>query len=820
MMPRGVWCSQVDRMTRPKALFSVAALTALLALAWLWGGATPEAPPPDRAAQASAAPAARPATHPADARPPSAEPATAPQPSLERVAMSGEAEAGHLEVTATWGDEPAADVLLTLRWATREHAHKVHAQRRTDTAGRAIFSGVPPGKWSLRSDRGDRTSIDVVSGAQEVAFELEAGVAVVGVVRAPDGAPISGASVWLQTRHTDWSGGSVQTSTDPGGRFALEHVPPHVSLGAFATGYAQSRLIDLDTVDTAAPPVEITLELARAGGDVTGTVVDERGRPVVGARVGAGKSTRFLDMRGDRVIEKWSVRSTLTDEQGRYALVGLPAGEQPIACSKQGFGVWRSTCELKAGVGVEVDITLQRAGTIFGTVTEAEGAPFSGALVRAYDKEPGTSFLAGGQIDWDEMFGHFATVADEQGRYELEGVTAGPVHVFVQPGGRYLIDGPVVHQRAELEVPAGGRVEWSPEVTEGRVLEGLVLYRDGHPMQHVFVTLSDEATGAQRVQTNDRDGVFRFVNLDDAVYSVRVQMWDAPDGAPPLQATGLRPGQARAELRATHDKPVKLALGKVLGRIDDAGLRVRNPHDLRVVLASDQRWFRDGGEVENGAFSFDRVTPCRFRLTLQEGDAVLAHSGWFELQPGAELDVGVLRTVPGGSVRVRATRGPGAEDAAPTLYLRHEDASRSTVVTLTRDEQRIDNLTPGTYRVTGYDKGLVSIKGEVTVSAGAVADLTVELTKGVLTRFEVWIPTDEVVATYRYTIHDADGGVFRTYGADLGSSPTRPFKIAVTMPRGRYSITYRAGDAYAGTAAFEVGDEAADEAVRVDLQRR
>ena len=727
---------------------------------------------------------------------------------------------GTLEVTATWGDAPAADVLLTLRWATREHAYLVREQLRTDAEGRATFRDVPPGKWSLRSDRGDRESVEVAPGTQEVRFELEAGVAVRGVVLGPDRAAVAGASVWLQTRHTDWTGGRVLTSTDPDGRFTLEHVPPHVSLGAMARGFAQSRLVDLDTVDTSSPPAEVTLELGANGGGLHGVVVDEQGRPVAGARVGAGKNTRFLDMRGDRVIEKWSVRSTLTDEQGRYTLIGLPAGAQPIACRKQGFGVWRSTCEVEAGGDVEVDVTLRRAGTIFGTVTKAGGAPFAGALVRAYDQEPGTSFLAGGQIDWDEMFGHFATVADDEGRYELTDVTAGEVHCFVQPGGRFLIDGPVVHQHAVLEVPSGDSVEWSPEVTEGRVLEGLVLYRDGHPMQNVFVTLSDEATGAQRVQTNDRQGVFRFVNLDDAVYSVRVQMWDAPKGSPPLQATGLRPGQARAELRATHDKPVKLAPGKVLGRIDDVGLRVRNPNDLRVVLASDQRWFRDGGKVEDGAFSFERVTPCRFRLTLQEGEAVLAHSGWFELEEGAELDVGVLRTVPGGGVRVRAARGPGAEAAAPTLYFRHEDASRSTVVTLTSDEQLVENLTPGRYKVTGYDKGLVSIRGDVTVAAGSVSNLTVALTKGVLTKFAVWIPTDEVVVRYDYTIRDAEGVEFRSYGADLGSSPTRPFPISVTMPPGSYTIDYRADDVYAGAQSFEVTDEPAAEPIRVDLTRR
>ena len=104
---------------------------------------------------------------------------------------------GTLEVTATWGDAPAADVLLTLRWATREHAYLVREQLRTDAEGRATFRDVPPGKWSLRSDRGDRESVEVAPGTQEVRFELEAGVAVRGVVLGPDRAAVAGASVWL-----------------------------------------------------------------------------------------------------------------------------------------------------------------------------------------------------------------------------------------------------------------------------------------------------------------------------------------------------------------------------------------------------------------------------------------------------------------------------------------------------------------------------------------------------------------------------------------------------------------------------------------------
>ena len=248
--------------------------------------------------------------------------------------------------------------------------------------------------------------------------------------------------------------------------------------------------------------------------------------------------------------------------------------------------------------------------------------------------------------------------------------------------------------------------------------------------------------------------------------------------------------------------------------------RCLTPAALRVVMSSDQRWFREDGKVEGGAFSFDRVTPGRFRLTLHQNDAVLAHSDWFELQPGEELDVGVLRTVVGGSVRVRAERGPGTSGISPKLYFRHDDAARSTVVTLVGDDQQVDNLTPGHYEVSGYAKGLVAIKGEVTVKEGEVVDLAVALSTGTLTRFAVWVPKDPVVTSYKYTIRSFAGEEVRSYGADFGSSPTRPFPISVTIPPGRHVIEFRADDVYVGRAVFEVTGEAREERVRVDLRRQ
>jgi protocatechuate 3,4-dioxygenase beta subunit len=745
-------------------------------------------------------------------------------PAIERVHAQVEdahddAGNGLLRVVATWDGEPAPGVLVSLRSSAPEHAYRVREQTLTNDEGQVTFADVAPGKWSLRSDRGDRHRLDVVPGPQDVAFELDAGVAVHGVVVDPEDRSVAGASVWLQTRDTGWAGGRVLTATDADGRFRLTHVPPHLSLGALADGFAPSPLVDLDTVDTSAPPAQVTLRLADRGGRIVGVVVDQRDRPVAGARVGAGRNGRHLDMRGMRVIERWSIRSTQTDRQGRFTLTSMPLGETPIACAAKGHGIWRSRCEVVAANPTELRIELLRAGTIHGTVTDGDGSPLAGALVRAYESEPGLSFLAGGQIDWDEMFGYSAAVTDADGRYEIEEVTAGTAHVFAQPGGRSFFDGPVPHARTELEVPPAGRVEWSPEVTEGRVVEGVVYYRDGHPMKNVFVTLTDERSGRQHTQTNNDEGVFRFVNLDDSSYTARVQMWDAPKDAPPLQASGLRPDRGRAELRATHDKPVKKAPGTVIGRIDDPGLRIRNPKAVTVTLSSAERWFRDGGKIVDGAFRFERVTPCRFRLTLMENEAVLAHSDWFELEAGAQLDTGVLRTVPGGSVRISAQRDAGANGIAPTLYLRHDEAPRSTSVALEGDEVLVDNLTPGHYQVTGYGKGLVAIKGEVTVEAGRVATLPLRLQGGTLTRFSIWVPTGEAVADYVYRIVTADGAVFREVRSGFGSAPTRPFPVAVTIPPGRYTMEFRAQEVLVGTATFTVGPEPTEDRIRIDLKR-
>lgn len=721
-----------------------------------------------------------------------------------------------LRVAARWADAtPAADVLITLRGASRAQAYAVFGRVRSNSSGVATFVEVPAGKWSLRSDRGDREEIDVTGGVQDVVFELEGGVAVDGLVVDARQAPVGGASVWLQTRDPLWSGGSVLATTGADGRFALERVPPHVSLGAFAKGHTPSDLVDLDVVDTKSSPVTVTLTLHDHGGQLEGVVVDLDDAPIVGALVAIGKESDNLDIRGERVIERWSVRSTETDEHGRFGLVGLAPGDAPITVRAKGCGFWRSSCAIIDGETTEVTVRMAQSGTVRGIVRGPDEAPIAGALLRCYDREPRVPFIAGGQIDFDETLGYLATTAAADGSFTLADVSAGTAFVFAQPGGRPKWGEPVPYASAQLEMPAGGTIEWDPVLSDGRAIEGVVYYRDGHPMGDVFVTLIDERSQKRHVQTNNTNGVFRFVNLDPSIYTASVQYWDAPKGTPALQQAGIEPDRGRIELRAPFDKPVKLATGSVLGRVDDVGGRIQNPKAARVALMSDKGWFHDNGELVDGAFRFERVDPCRFRLALMEEEAALAYSDWFVLQPGAALDTGVLRTEPGSAVHLTVTRAAGAEQCAPKLYFQREGAPRSTVADLGHaHELLVPGLTPGIYSINGYASGMVAIEAGITVTAGATAELKLHLEAGRLYRFEIWLPPEQAATTYHYVITGADGRVFLERSREFGRTTTRPFPLLVMMPKGSWSISFTAGEL---SAAADFTVQAGDEEVKVRL---
>lgn len=714
------------------------------------------------------------------------------------------------------------NVMVIARPQRGSRIFAVVGQGLTDEHGRIEFQGLEPCKLYLSTDRRDQKNVEIVPGLNEVDFEVRAGIDVVGRVLDPDGAPVAGAEVWLQTASNAWDGGRVLGATGDDGTFSLANVAPNCSLGAFASGFAPSALLDLEVVDQSAPPARVELRLARDGGDLTGRVTDGDGQPLRGAQVAVGDQAKHADWERDRVIEVWGVRTVETDEHGRYAFAGVPAGNNVVTARASGFGICRSEARVTAGDTATLDLTLAKSASLFGKVIDGNGAPEAGARISAYDREPGTHFVAGGQIDFDLPFGHVETAADEHGDYRLEGLTPGTVWSFAlrRMDGRFG-GVSVALRRDTLEVAAGSEVRWDPVIDSGRSIEGVVRYRDGYPIPHLFITLHDERTGEDRTINSDKEGRFRFLCLDDSTYEVRVQPpFDAPRGNVPPRRSGVVPDRAPVELTVEYDKPQKVAPGTVRGRIADTGARIRNPIAATVTLNSDAGWFRPGIKVEGGAFVVDEVEPCRFRIILKEGETVLASTDWFELAAAGDVDVGLLTTEPGGALRVHASRAKGAEGFEPKLYLRRDGDPLSTTIALGRaDEAFADSMTPGTYEVSGYCKGMLSVKSTAVVRAGETSQLGVELRPGAVGKVEVWWPEGHSASQRRgYKVTDAGGKVVQEYEGPLYTSPTRPYEMHFTLAAGRHHLEFWTDDELRGELDFEIPADLVAPALRLDLK--
>ncbi len=691
----------------------------------------------------------------------------------------------------------------------------------TDEHGRAEFAGLTPGKYYLSTERRDQKSLTVEPGLNEFEFEVKPGVDVTGMVTDPRNRPVANAEIWLQTARTSWEGARVLGHSDETGKFELVDLPPGCSLGAIGRGFAPSALVDLDIVDVSSMPARVDLQLRPGGGGLTGIVTDSKGEPIAGAQVAAGKRPRNLDYEGGRFIEAWSIRTVETDSNGRYTLIGLRTGTTPLTARAPGFGIWRGEAKVVAAATTTLDIELSSGAIVHGHVKNEKGEPEVGATVSAYDREPGTSFLAGGQIDFDETFGGLQAITDENGRYRIENVTPGEVWMFAQRqhSGRDGIS--VALARETLTVEPGSDVQWDPVIDPGRTISGIVRYRDGHPIPYLFVTLQDERSGEKHTINSSKDGTFRFLCLEPSVYEVRVQPpFDAPKGNTAPRRSGVVPDQGIVEFTVDYDKPVKQATGTVSGRIADSGARIQNPNNVTVTINSDAGWFRPGVKIENGAFRVEDVKPCKFRVILKEGETVLASSDWHELPPGGDVDTGVLATETGGSLRVLVNRDARATEFEPNFYLRRDGDALGTRVEIGRKSEIVAaSLTPGDYKITAYFKGMVALSGSATVVAGQTTDATFDLRAGAIGKVAIWWPEGQSKSKTRgYRFTDATGRIAREYEGKLYTSPLRPYELSYTLAPGRYHLEFWTDDGLRGETDMTIPESLKAPEARVDLR--
>ena len=174
-----------------------------------------------------------------------------------------------------------------------------------------------------------------------------------------DGAPAADAEVLLNDGNAPIS---ARTDRDGVARFtALAPGPYELSAGrqAFASPVARvAEAVADSTVELALAPA------ASVHGRVIGTMP-------------AGAIIRVIPLDLDQ-----STRTTTFDEQGRFAVAGLPAGHWRVEIEAPGFVQTKShVVQLATGADPAVDLELDRAGIVSGTVVDASGKPIANATL-------------------------------------------------------------------------------------------------------------------------------------------------------------------------------------------------------------------------------------------------------------------------------------------------------------------------------------------------------------------------------------------------------------------------------------------------------
>lgn len=169
-------------------------------------------------------------------------------------------------------------------------------------------------------------------------------------------------------------------------------------------------------------PDEFTAQL-EAAWTVGGIIVDESGKPIVGAKV--SPSVKFKKRPGDNSEMGVGTR-IITDAKGQWRYQHIPVSKPDvyIAVNHPDYRPWRdrvsrSEFEIKENQTAAARIVLNRGLAITGSVTDENGKPVPGALVR-------TKFM-------NDLR---KTTTDEQGVYLLTGCEPRLTRVVVSAKGR------------------------------------------------------------------------------------------------------------------------------------------------------------------------------------------------------------------------------------------------------------------------------------------------------------------------------------------------------------------------------------------------
>lgn len=461
----------------------------------------------------------------------------------------------------------------------------------TDREGRVRIEGFVPGRfqaWAYAEGLQARGPVEVlteIGTLAEVVVKLETMARITGKVVDGD-KPVPG--VQIIANRTSPVARTQPVFSQADGSFVIDRVPP-------------------GDISFIAAPYEVTspAQLSVEAGKAYSVVISVHSLGAIRGQVTRlGKPAANVDVCCIGTLFPADVK---TDADGTYEFLGVPAGKYPINAASEFLGAFTlgTTVTLAAGEQRVLDLELDQAGTIAGTVVDREGKPVKGVFVRWINEKTGDLGRS---------------ITDTHGRYRCGAMTG---------GGTYRAS---VHASSGLQAypTADGGSYPTVEVKDGRtVIEGVVLAIDrsqlsvsGHVVDDAGSPIADALVKALPISggqtqfhswmrlamsSTDANGEFTIRGLLSGPHSLQARGASGAEGTvSPIDA-----GASGLTIRVASPGSIE---GRLVGFTQTPEVYVRPLADLRYVAAT----------IDGTTYRISGLTPGRYLVdaqTTQEGEA-------------------------------------------------------------------------------------------------------------------------------------------------------------------------------------------------------
>ena len=469
------------------------------------------------------------------------------------------------------------------------------------------------------------------------------------------------------------------------------------------------------------------------------------GKGVAGITVVAAASSSPLDNR--------TVAKTTTDDDGKYQLTGLAAGQFSIMPLAKAFVVGSGDAYQQPGQSItvgdgetieKIDFALIRGGVITGRITDTDGRPVIGEQVNVVSRN--VSDTGRPAI----MFDGPRNRTDDRGIYRIYGLgpgnykvsigqeaAAGNVGIMGMGGSQYTKTFyPGVAEEAKatiLEINEGTEVSNIDIVARksgrGSAVSGRVVDADsGQPVANVFVVHASRNEGTQKLggmhfsgSQTDANGKFRLENVQPGHYAAYVLAtaegtsvysepapFDVSDGDVSGVEIKVQRGATISGVAVVENNfdPAVASLLQTISLSAFSITKAGAPSFSRSQIGGDGRFSFSGlapGKVQINVVGFP-APPKGLTIVRTEVDGIEQREG-IEVSVGAKITgVRLVFAYGTGSIRGEVRAESGALPAGLTLQVTIRSATGGARIFTGAVDARghfvVDNIPPGAYEMS------------------------------------------------------------------------------------------------------------------------